>query len=1221
MKNNRLRDILAGLLLLSLMSIIVVEFWGQRTQNTPFSVTSFREKFTAKQQMAQKALISLADTLIKGQTHGLEKVNPKIKRLGREGIVLLVYEGDSIISWTDNSVAVPQVYDSLVFSSRFHKFGHAWYVVREKQVGQARLLALIHIKNDYPYQNRYLRNEFHPQWGLPPSVKVIKDVCQGVPVMDDKENYLFSLVAGDVDFSLSGNLTVASLLYLCALVVFLLFSLVSLKSITDLKLRRWGVVIFGFLLWGVREIMLGWGVPESIYSLELFSPVLYASTYYFSSLGDFLLNALFVLLWVYAFSRCFDLSSLAEDGSRVRFYAIFFVVLLWVFFFFGLLIFWFRSLVTDSSISFQMYEFSNITLYTFLGYWGIVLLFYILMLGCDVLVDLCKNICPFWHYSLLILGVGIVLGIVEHEIMPSLGWSDLAFLFLLLLAHGLIIYRGDPGFRYSLFILMLIGVSVFIVYGINNFTQQKERQGLIVSAMNLSTEYDPTSEALLLDMNDSLVNDAKIKRWCHHPFQNEDSITQYVRDKYFNGYWEQFQIQVTLCHGDDNLRVEPNGEIRNCFQFFKSMVDESGEQIPGTCFYYLNAFDGLVSYLGTLSYSYRGNSKVNIYLRIDSKRSDEGLGYPDLLLDEKFNSEPRNNRYSYAKYKQGRLMVSSGRFNYYMSSDFFKGDKEFTWVRKDHYDHLIYSFGHDNAVVVSVPVLSIYNRLITFPYIFVSFYLFALLVWMIERFPWKFSSRFTFKYRIQYSLVGILMVFFVVLGGGSVFYNIKQFEDKHNQQLRNKLQLVKRELLGDGTLTSLQRDNYSVDRLRWFSNLINADINIYDPRGRLMATSRPEIYEKKLVGVNMDYEAYVQLFYQGRTQYIHKESMGELEYLSAYEAIVDDNNKAIAYLNLPYFMRNQELQQELFNLVIAGINLHLFMILLAIFLSVIISNKITYPLKLIQDRFKRTRLGSGNQQIDYPQRDEIGSLVEEYNRMVVALGESAQRLAQSERESAWREMARQIAHEIKNPLTPMKLSIQYLQKSWDDKVPDWDKYLQRVSQTLIEQIDNLSSIATAFSNFAKMPEANNEHLNLVHILKHVLQLYRSQRVTLRLELNGIQEAFVFVDKEQFVRVFVNLINNAIQAIPENQKGNVTIELKRDEGSFVIEVRDNGMGISEEVKDKLFVPNFTTKSSGMGLGLAIVKNIVDNASGEIWVESKLDEGSSFFIRLAEHQSND
>jgi nitrogen fixation/metabolism regulation signal transduction histidine kinase len=224
-------------------------------------------------------------------------------------------------------------------------------------------------------------------------------------------------------------------------------------------------------------------------------------------------------------------------------------------------------------------------------------------------------------------------------------------------------------------------------------------------------------------------------------------------------------------------------------------------------------------------------------------------------------------------------------------------------------------------------------------------------------------------------------------------------------------------------------------------------------------------------------------------------------------------------------------------------------------------------------------------------------------------------LAKSERESAWREMAKQIAHEIKNPLTPMKLNIQFLQRTNPKDVENYDEVMKRVTDTVIEQIDNLSAIATEFSNFAKMPRAKNERFNLSERLRDIIKLYdytdEGEFVT---HFEGAEKLEVYADKEQFSRAIINLIKNAIQAIPENGKGKVIIEIVNEKENAVLKISDNGKGIPDELKESIFVPNFTTKTSGAGLGLAITKNIVENFKGEIWFTSEHGLGATFFIRI-------
>ena len=248
--------------------------------------------------------------------------------------------------------------------------------------------------------------------------------------------------------------------------------------------------------------------------------------------------------------------------------------------------------------------------------------------------------------------------------------------------------------------------------------------------------------------------------------------------------------------------------------------------------------------------------------------------------------------------------------------------------------------------------------------------------------------------------------------------------------------------------------------------------------------------------------------------------------------------------------------------------------------------------------------------------DEIGALVSEYNTMIAALEQSAQKLAQSERESAWREMAKQVAHEIKNPLTPLKLGLQLLEKSWRDKDPKFDQKFERFSKSFVEQIESLSSIASEFSAFAKMPDTRIERIDVFEVLTKAVIVYK-QTENIRIAYHAPEKPFyINADRDQLLRCFNNLLKNAIEAIPHDNHGLIEINYLLTSKNILLSIKDNGNGIAENLRDKIFEPNFTTKSSGTGLGLAFVKNSIENAGGKVWFETILNIGTTFYISLPE-----
>lgn len=369
------------------------------------------------------------------------------------------------------------------------------------------------------------------------------------------------------------------------------------------------------------------------------------------------------------------------------------------------------------------------------------------------------------------------------------------------------------------------------------------------------------------------------------------------------------------------------------------------------------------------------------------------------------------------------------------------------------------------------------------------------------------------------------------------------------------------------------------------------------------------------MGKKMNIEAYREMVVFNSGKFIHQESIGDLTYLSAYVPFVNDENELLGYLNLPYFTKQSELKRETYTIIIAVVNVYFFLILLSIVIAIFITNNITRPLQLIQERFREIDLKKKNEPIFYESLDEIGSLIKEYNRMVEELSENAKKLAKSERESAWREMAKQIAHEIKNPLTPMKLSVQYLQRAWKDKSPDFDVLLNKFTNSLISQINNLSIIATEFSNFASMPQAKKDKVNIIDKINDTIVLFENQEnITFVGNYKNLTELNVFADKEQVLIVFSNLIQNAIQAIPKERKGVIKIDIQQKDEFAEFSVADNGDGIPLEMREKMFRPNFTTKTSGMGLGLSIVKNIINYSGGDIWYQTELEKGTIFIFTL-------
>jgi two-component system, NtrC family, nitrogen regulation sensor histidine kinase NtrY len=471
-------------------------------------------------------------------------------------------------------------------------------------------------------------------------------------------------------------------------------------------------------------------------------------------------------------------------------------------------------------------------------------------------------------------------------------------------------------------------------------------------------------------------------------------------------------------------------------------------------------------------------------------------------------------------------------------------------------------------------------------------------------------------------MIGILFFTFLVICSMTIYFVIQQYRVKHQDNLQNTMRSLYIELIHkvehEEDLRNWSSDSYyNLDELlRKFSNVFYTDINMYDEAGFLLASSRSEIFDQQFLSVRMNREAYDKLSKENYSVFIHTEEIGNMNYQSAYVPLLNSENNLLAYLNLPYFTQPEMLAQEVTNLVVVILNTYVILLLLILFMSVFLADRITQPLRFIQSRIAQLSLSKNNEKIVYKGKDEIAGLVDEYNYMVDELVRSATMLAQSERESAWREMAKQIAHEIKNPLTPMKLNVQHMQRMIRQEGADVTAQVEKVSQSIIEQIDSLTFIANEFSDFAKMPKARNRKINLVLKLRNVVNLFEnSEGFKIDLDLGGLTEVLTYGDPEQFQRMIINLVKNGIQAIPDDKEKRVSIAMERTPGETVqIAVKDNGRGIPESIKDKMFHPNFTTKSGGMGMGLAISANIIKSMGGEIWYTTVAGKGTTFFVKL-------
>lgn len=480
-------------------------------------------------------------------------------------------------------------------------------------------------------------------------------------------------------------------------------------------------------------------------------------------------------------------------------------------------------------------------------------------------------------------------------------------------------------------------------------------------------------------------------------------------------------------------------------------------------------------------------------------------------------------------------------------------------------------------------------------------------------------ATLSLQIRIFVSMIILIIVASAILATISIFQFKSEAKEYHQEKLERKEDAIKENInyVLNNTKYALIPANLSIifkEKIHELADIHNLEINIYSLKGNLVKSSKSRFsVDKKTPPIPKYVLTLVQSSIEKR--YVDIKNIDGKKYRSSYSLIKDDKFKPLGILNLPYVEDDTYYDGELHNFWVRLVQVYGFMLLVAFAVAYFLSTYITKSLKTISDKLNETSLTQKNEKIVLEANsNEINLLIKAYNRMVDELEQSAQKLAQSEREEAWREMAKQVAHEIKNPLTPMKLSIQYLQQYIKSGAQDVSAMVVRVSETLLEQIDGLTKIATEFSNFGTMPKAENEKILINDLISLVHDLFRKRDDIDIYLVVPIDEFYVYCDKNQIIRVLNNIINNAIQAIPEHRRGKIDIELKRKNMFAQICIKDNGIGISAEMKDKVFLPNFTTKNSGTGLGLAMCQQIIESQNGKIYFESNIQIGTQFFIEI-------
>ena len=1196
-------------------------------QNAPQKVT---QRLTSEIAVASNDLETEIKNIAFQNSEDKDKFQDYLEKnyksmFAQKGIEILVYKHDTLKFWTANVFAAPFIKDSESFKSDVVRSGSGYYLVKQFQDKTDLIIALQLIRYNYKFSNEYLPSGFYKRFSAPDNAAI--EIKRGDNnIYNPAGKFLFSLTY-EQPYELAiwiqyliFTLYITSFLCLTSTIL-LLYKLV----ISEFK-YKWIYFLFFILdVIIIRAIQFYFRFPAELYQIQLFDPAYFASSDLLPSLGDFLINSLIgVQLTFFALKYVSSRERNLLKPNIIRKFSIALLIpaLIVSYYYLAQVI---SDLVLNSSISFR---FDNILSLPPISHIGILIIAS-LLLSFLFFLEIVTKYLIIQIFNLKLFIYVAVIGIVAFMIfLYAAGSFDsvvVVFLFtLFIITYFKLRLSLLNKYRISLIIAGVIVLSAMATYIVNKSETIREHEKRRILATHLSDARDNLAEYYFSEASKSIKMDSNLSEILSHSKSDSslNEVSAYIKSKYFSGYWSKYLVQITVCQEDKKLNIKPENIITGCNEYFDGKIEQFMRPVSIPGLYFLRQSIDAMYYLGKIAVDVGGSGveKQNtIFVEISSNNIWKGLGYPELLIDTKNANSDNLSGYSYAFYKRGELIRNVGKFSFDIDNkNITKQKLKQGFFVYDGYSHYLFNVDPNTMIVLSNEVPRIADSISPFSYLFLLLIVMLLVINWLKGSTLNWSiGIYTFRLRLQVIMISTIVVSSIVLVTVSLLFINKINSNKNNEILSEKLNSILIDIeTRYGTYPSFDAVHQEelTDLLVHLSNTYFTDINIYNSDGFLLASSRDQIFREGMISQQINPSGAQQLMVDKKSFFIQREKIGSYSFLSAYTPVRNIDNRLLGYLNLPYFAKQEEIRREISGLISALANIYIMMIVITVMMALLLSRYITKPLHQIGNQFSRVKIGDKNAKIEWTRKDEIGRLVDEYNRMIDEMEKSAELLARSERESAWRQMARQVAHEIKNPLTPIKLSMQLLMKAWNDKAPDWDARLKRFSQTLIMQIDTLSSIATEFSDFAQMPEPQIQQFDVIPLIQQSVALFHDQSDCEILFETLEVECIINADPSQILRVFNNLIKNALQAISDERQGLILIKLVIIDHVCQISFQDNGTGIPTDSQTRIFSPNFTTKTAGMGLGLAMVKNIIDNSSGRIWFETEPGIGTTFYVSL-------
>ena len=1205
-----------------------------------------------QEQLVEKAVRENKDVFTRlyfriNQSDHITSDADRIDKLREEPFGLYFFSKDTMLLWTKSSYPFTwqdiEPFPERMAPQLIHLPNGYFALIKRKHTditALGTLAALVPLKAEFALETDYLRNNFAPGMDIPKAVNLTSRYSN-YPVRTSDGTVLCFLEAPEFVKDHSQQV----LLLICYLLAFILLGILinNFSRYLVVRYKPWiGALFLVSVVFGLRFISIQFNFSAAFNDLDIFSPKFSedAPKELGDSLGDLIINIILLVWMMVFFHREFEVKSFGHLARPLRF---FLTILHYFSIFIGILmvVLIMKILILDSNISLDFENIFNLNVFSLLALACIMLLTFALFLFSHrLMLSIIRIDLSRWDRMIaLVLSMAAVtpflfLSKMNVPVAPFLLGS---FIFASL--FDLFIESKQANLTWLVWWLMFF--SFFTMLLISKFNNQKDLNRKLDYARQIANPVDSLAEKAILRLEklvqiddsirllekrpDLLISNGALRNIIQRNYVNEPYLLNHYRfDAYLETTAKRLKPYKALYP-----ELQTTG-IPNLFFWSESFKKETPELVTRTSLEEDRplrriGIEELVYLLRTPLRGRRDSAEIDI--AFERKKIDPDRVYSELLLNANYKNLRELDKYEYAVFK-GDTLLKNRSTNFQFKP--FKAEKlspgTYVEYAEQKEARMVYQADSNLSIILSTENGGYIKYLSLFSYLFVLNAVLSFLLAAINtltpilpaELPMKFSRRPSLRNRIQLSVIVLILGSFAVIGVVTFFYFRNSFVEFHRSRLDRKISAIQTN--ADQVVSRIaNRDTIPFEafsELVDIANIHRIDIDVYKPDGTLAYSSEEDIFGRGIIMPRINPAAYFALVQGRELLAIEQERIGNLSYQSAYLALRNPKDQVVAYLGMPYYSERQSIRQNVFNFIGTLVNVYVFLLIITGALALSVANSITRPIAQIGEKLRRFKLGSSNEPLQWKSQDELGELIGEYNLMIKKLEEAAETIKQNAKEMAWREMARQIAHEIKNPLTPMKLSIQYLQHASSGN-GDLKPLLKRVADTMIEQIENLSTMATNFSNFAKMPPVENEYFVLNEVVESVTNLFTPNMNDYDLKLflpPGNKALLVFADKNQINRVLTNLVKNAIQALIDARRGQIDVSLYERDGKAVVKVSDNGSGIGEDTREKGFYPNFTTKSSGTGLGLAMCKDIVEQSQGKIYFKTDTNVGTDFYVEL-------